>query len=196
MTLLRIGCAFLFGYGLHKIFSGGDWLQQPNVLTWSLHMNDETFMGWVWGELRNLVTIFVILFGLLLLIKVLNRIGMNEVLGRLLRPLLLLLGIGKDATTITIVGMTLGIAFGGGLIIREAHRGHMEKKDIFFSLALMGLSHALIEDTLLMMALGGHLYGLLLGRLIFTIIFIFLLVKGVSRISPAAFERYLFKPIK
>ena len=196
MALIRVGCAFLFGYGLNKIFSGFEWLQQPSILSWTLHMKDETFMGWVWGEMRNLLTIFVILFGLLLLIKALNRIGMTEFLARLLRPLLLILGIGKAATTITIVGMTLGIAFGGGLIIREAQRGHIDKKDIFFSLALMGLSHALIEDTLLMMALGGHLYGLLWGRLLFTAVFIFLLVKLVSPISPAAFDRYLFKSLK
>ena len=92
--------------------------------------------------------------------------------------------------------MTMGIAYGGGLIIHEARSGRLEKKDIFFALALMGLSHALIEDTLLMMALGGHISGLFLGRLIFSVIFIFFLVKLVSRLSQTAFEQHLFRPTK
>ena len=58
----------------------------------------------------------------------------------------------------------------------------------------MGLSHALIEDTLLMMILGGHISGVLWGRLIFSLIAIYLLVRVVSRLSESAFDRYLFRP--
>ena len=67
----------------------------------------------------------------------------------MLRPLLKLVGIGKEATTITLVGITSGIAFGGGLLIKEAHAGRVSKKDVFTSLLLLGFCHSLIEDTLL-----------------------------------------------
>ena len=72
---------------------------------------------------------------------------------------------------------TLGVSFGGGLIIHEARSGHIDKKDVFFSLTLMGLSHSLIEDTLLMVMVGGHLSGLICARLIFSILAVALLVK-------------------
>ena len=196
MAPIRIGGAFLFGYILNQVFHWGNWLQQPSILSWTLRIQEDTILRWAWNELRNLMMIFIIIFGLLLLLKALNRIGITKLLIRLFRPLLLTLGISSSATTITIVGMTMGIAYGGGLIIHEAQSGRLEKKDVFFALALMGLSHALIEDTLLMVALGGHLSGLFLGRLIFSVIFIFFLVKLVSRLSQTAFERYLFIPTK
>ena len=41
----------------------------------------------------------------------------------------------------------------------------------------MGLSHALVEDTLLMMALGGKLGGIFWGRILFSLGIVFLLVR-------------------
>ena len=35
-------------------------------------------------------------------------------------------------------------------------------------MALMGLCHSLVEDTILMMLLGGHLSGILGGRVVFS----------------------------
>ena len=33
------------------------------------------------------------------------------------------------------------------------------RRDIFFSLVLMGLFHSVVEDTILMMLLGGSIWG-------------------------------------
>jgi len=65
---------------------------------------------------------------------------------------------------------------------------------VFFSLALMSLCHSLIEDTLLMTALGGHVSGVLLGRLLFALVVTALLVKAVGLLPEGAFERYLVRP--
>jgi len=65
---------------------------------------------------------------------------------------------------------------------------------VFFSLALMSLCHSLIEDTLLMTALGGHVSGVLLGRLLFALVVTALLVKAVGLLPEGAFERYLARP--
>jgi len=192
--LIRIGGAFLFGILFNWILAWGKWLQQPNSLFWTISVNDTSLLRWALNELRNLLMIFVIILCLLILMKGLNRLGITDLLTKLLHPVLILLGIGKDATPITIIGMTLGMTYGGGLIIRGARTGTIHKKDIFFSLALLGLSHGLIEDTLLMMALGGHLSGLLWGRLLFSLIIVYLLVKILHRLSEDAFDRFFFIP--
>jgi hypothetical protein len=57
----------------------------------------------------------------------------------------------------------------------------------------MGLSHGLIEDTILMLFLGGHILGLFWGRLLFSLITVYLLVKLVSRLSEKTLDRYLFR---
>ncbi len=193
IVLLRVGGAFIFGLCLYKIFSWGGWFQGPNVLAWTVPAKNTSLLGWAWGEGRSLIMIFMIILGLLVLMKVLNRLRITDIFTRLLQPLLISLGIGKDATPITIIGMTLGLTYGGGLIIQGARSGTIHRRDVFFSLALMGLSHGLIEDTILMLFLGGHILGLFWGRLLFSLITVYLLVKIVSRFSESTLDRYLFR---
>lgn len=97
-------------------------------------------------------------------------------------------------TTVTILGMVLGISYGGGLIIRDVSSGRLSAKDVFFSMSLMGLSHAIVEDTFLMMSLGGNITGLLLARVGFTWLVIACLVRIVNRMPDRIFYRYLFRP--
>ena len=59
----------------------------------------------------------------------------------------------------------------------------------------MGLFHSLVEDTLLLMLLGGSLWGFFVGRLIFALLAVWLLVRLFSLISDQQFKRYFFKPI-
>ncbi|MDX9896484.1 MAG: hypothetical protein RBS34_13635, partial [Desulfofustis sp.] len=61
----------------------------------------------------------------------------------------------------------------------------MDSREIFNSLALMSLSHGLVEDTLLMMAIGGMLGGILWGRLLFSLLVIFILVRIIDRLRSA-----------
>jgi hypothetical protein len=91
------------------------------------------------------------------------------------------LGMGDKAGFMAVTGFTLGISYGGGLIISEAKSGSLSQREIFFSLSLMGLSHGMIEDTLLMAAIGGSLWGILLARIVFSFIFIWIMVR-ISKI--------------
>jgi hypothetical protein len=196
MGSLRIVGAFVLGFCLSRLFQWGEWLQQPNTLSWTVPVNDPSLKAWAWGEVRNIIMIFLIILGLLALMKILKWIGFTDLLTKLLRPVLLPLGIGESATTITMIGMTLGISYGGGIIIREAKKGEIHRRDIFFSMALMGLSHGLIEDTMIMMLLGGHLIGIFCGRLIFSLAVVYVMVKIVSRLPESVLDRYLFRSAK
>ena len=60
-------------------------------------------------------------------------------------------------------------------------------------LALMGLFHSVIEDTLLILLLGGSIWGFLVGRMFFSFLLIWFMVKCVSFISEQSFRRYFFK---
>jgi hypothetical protein len=70
---------------------------------------------------------------------------------------------------VTVIGMTMGLTYGGGLIIHETQAGHIPKKDVFAAVSLMSLSHALIEDTLLLALIGASPWGTLGARLVFSL---------------------------
>jgi len=83
----------------------------------------------------------------------------------LLRPFLRVLGISKEVTNLTIIGITLGLSFGGGLLISEAKRGHTAARDVFTAIMLLNLLHSLIEDTLLTMLIGADFYTIFWGTI-------------------------------
>ena len=55
----------------------------------------------------------------------------------------------------------------------------------------MGLSHSLIEDTLLTLAIGASIFGILFGRVIFTLFVMIILIKIINRLSKDSFEKNL-----
>lgn len=192
MGLIRFGAAVLYGWLLKLLYSTTGTLQQKAVFMWKQQAPQASLPAWAYGELVNLAMIFVIVLALLALMKVLRRLGVTALMERLLHPVLTPLGIDHSATDITIIGMTLGISFGGGLIIREARSGRIGGKDVFFAMALMGLSHSLIEDTTVMVLIGGHLSGILFLRLLFSVAFVFVLVRIVNALPQTVFARFFY----
>ena len=184
--LLRLLSALFLGFVLHHLYTWGDWLQQPNQLLWTPGVVDTSLVAWSITQLKSLGMILVIISLLLTMLKLLRLLGIERLLHWLLQPLLRMLGIGSTATTITIVGFTLGLAFGGGLLIKEARAGHVPYRDVFSAMTLLALCHSMIEDTLLILLLGADISGIFWMRLLFG----FVVVALVSRLLGSSSERF------
>ena len=190
--LTRFFGALTLGWLLHTCYDTFGLLQNPVTPLAMPHPGDQSIRLWATGLAQTLLSIFCIIFALLVVMRILQRIGVLRVINTLLRPALRFMGIGDTASAITIVGLTLGISYGGGLIINEARAGTTTPRDIFFSLTFMGLCHSLIEDTLLMVVVGGHFSGIFWARLAFALGAMTILVR-VTALLPAAFcERHLW----
>jgi spore maturation protein SpmB len=193
--LLRVLMAIIFAALFNQIYLIGNWLQQPAELLWTPGPVDSSLLSWVKDQLISLLLILLIVTALVTFLDVLNRVGIIQWINARIRPLLHLLGIGREAETITLVGLTLGLSYGGGLLIQEAQAGHIKPRDVLFSMSLLGLSHSLIEDTLLMMLIGADLTGILLGRVVFTLLIIYLLVRFVKTCSDSTIQRFMVKSV-
>ncbi|NLA75295.1 MAG: hypothetical protein GX846_07490 [Deltaproteobacteria bacterium] len=193
MLVFRVAGAFASGIMLYHLYRMGGFLQTEFTAVWKPDMVDLSWGMWALSQLKTLISIYIIILFLLITVRLLSWLHITDMLGRLLRPLLFMMGIGKDAVPVTIIGMTMGIGYGGGMIIREAHSGRLSQREIFFSLSFMGLMHSMIEDTLLMIFLGGHVTGVLLFRFVFAMLIIFIMVKLMRRLSDERFYRYFFR---
>jgi len=190
---LRIFGAFVFGFILNIIFTVFNLFNENSIIIWKPENVDPTLMNLLLNELRYYFIIFLIILGLVTLMKILKETGAIERLNKILKPALEFIGMSKNAAPITIIGMTLGIAYGGGLIIQEAKSKLVSKKDAFLSLSLMGLTHSIIEDTILILSIGASIFGILLGKALFTIVVIVILIKCINRLSLKTFEKYFVK---
>ena len=193
ILLVRVLGALACGIILNAVYRAGGWLGEPARVLWDPGQPDPSWAGWAVGLGRNLGMVFAIVLVLLTFLKILEVIGITRLLTGLLKPVLRLIGIGPEAAPITILGMLLGISYGGGLIVSEARSGRVSHRDILSSLFLMSLSHSVIEDSLLMMmALGGHISGVLWGRLLFSLAVTAVFARLVARLPDERFERQFF----
>ena len=190
---LRILGAFVFGFILNTIFTTFNLFQENSIVIWTPEHIDPTFTNLLLNELRYYFIILLIILSLVTLMKILKKTGAIERLNKLLKPVLEYIGMSKNAAPLTIIGMTLGIAYGGGLIIQETKSKLVSKKDAFLSLSLMDLTHSIIEDTILILSIGATIFGILLGRALFTIVVIVILIKYINSLSTKTFEKYFVK---
>ena len=175
--LIRFFGALACGMILNQIFSFGPYLTEPSHVVFKAEAIEPGILVWALKEIKQLGWIFCIILTLMTMMRALRFFKITNLFIFILGPILKLLGIGKEAGTITIVGLTMGIAYGGGLIIHEAKSGRLSQRDIFSAITLMGLSHALIEDSFLMILLGASSYGVFWGRLVFSLIAVALISR-------------------
>jgi hypothetical protein len=169
-AFLRIGMAFVAGVILSKIYLNFGFLQEKYSLVLQQQVVHSDYYSWIVGQLKNLAYIFLIICTLVVSLNFLKAIGVEKLIRKLLEKPLKFMGISPSAINIIIVGLTIGIQFGGGLLIREAKSGAINKQSILLSLSLLNLVHAVIEDTILMTILGGHISGILFFRVIFSLV--------------------------
>ena len=170
---IRLGGALLLGSSLNLVYSHLGILQTPSTMLWHPESTlDTSFAAWAVSQLQTLLMIFPIILSLLGLLRILRLLGIERVIHFMLFPVLRILGIGKAAANVTIIGTVLGLSFGAGLLIREARSGHISQRDIFLTLGFLGLCHSIIEDTMLVMLMGADLSGALWARLVFAVVFI------------------------
>jgi len=174
---LRIGGAFIFGFICFQTYSHLALLQEPAPQLWQPEIADPSWGYWFLTQGQTIAMALAIIAVLTLFLRILRVLGVERLIHFLLAPVLRLLGIATAASNIIIVGLTLGLSFGGGLLINEARRGHIAGKDIFMSMAFLGLCHSLIEDTLLMLLLGADLSTIVFARLAFSLLAILALSR-------------------
>ena len=195
--LLRIGGALLLGFLLYKLYDAGNWLTQTNHAIWSPQIEtDKSLLAWAINQLKTLGQVFIVIAVLVIFLKVLKFSGIEKLLALLLKPLLKIIGLSEKTISISIIGITLGLTYGGGLLINEAKKGNISQLDVFGSLSLLAICHSLIEDTLLIMLLGADLSGILYIRVFFSLIIITVLIRIVRSLNQKLMNRFFVYPEK
>src|SRR5699024_9747902 len=114
---------------------------------------------------------------LVLILDLCDRLRITQRITALITPLLKLSGLNQQAAPVTTVGVLLGLSYGGALIIEQAEQNNFSPRTRFLALSWLSLSHSLIEDTVLLTAVGANVWIILVGRLLLTMAVVALLAR-------------------
>ena len=167
--------AIVAGKILNLIFTKYELFNEPNQSV--LQVPNELVSNFEWAilQIQNFFIIFLIILFIISTINVLKALGVWSLIINIMKIPLSYLGMSEKVANIILIGLTLGISFGGGFLIEESKKNNISKKDILLSLSFLSLCHSIIEDTILILLLGSHISGILFFRFIYTVIIILLM---------------------
>ena len=194
MVLFRLLIAFAGGMILNFIYSSFGILQEPaKILMPHPTSPENTFWQWIFNELQRYATMVFFIFGLIFLLEILKKLDLIKYINKVFAPFVNAMGVSVKIIPMTIIGITLGLAYGGALIIKESRENEFSAKDIFYAMFLMAIFHSMIEDSLLMLSVGGHYSSILLFRTLFAFIIMFCIVRFTKNRNDAWIKKYFFR---
>ena len=189
MFLIRFLGAIAIGAILNGIYTLTGTLQNPVEMPDFLVAENLGWGEWALNELKNYGLIISVIFALVVFVRLLEVIGFMKFINKMFLPLLGWLGISERMLPLTVIGMTMGLAYGGGLIVEESKKVEVRPKDIFFSMTLMGLLHSIFEDTILIIGAGAHWTGVIVVRAIFAFAVTYIFVLLTKKVDDKKFAR-------
>jgi hypothetical protein len=165
-SLLRIVTAIVLVFIVSRFF--GDAVQsidmtaaattQPFFLT--------MLRSWSVDTVVLLTKIFGIIMFIMILLQISKSMGWIEKVNRFIRALTRVLGFSSSLSTGYVAGIIFGLMYGAAVIIEEAKKENIDRQELKYLQASLGINHSLIEDPILFALLGINLLWLWIPRFI------------------------------
>lgn len=163
IVIVRTLSAFVLAFILNKILPGStsSLVVGANIDNKSLV---EMLKDWFPSTALLALKIAVIIYSLAIMQKLMAEYGVIRWISKFLKPVMLFFGLPPRTSFLWIVANTLGLAYGAAIMIEESKSGKINNRDVNLLNTHISISHSNIEDLILLAALGGVWYVLLLSR--------------------------------
>ncbi|WP_173915646.1 nucleoside recognition domain-containing protein [Halobacillus sp. Marseille-Q1614] len=118
----------------------------------------------------GIIQLALIVIPLMIVMQYLRERGWLDRLSDWLAPAAKFLGMERNTSMTLAAGLTIGLAYGAGLMIQAVEEDGVSKKDMFLAMIFLVSCHAVVEDTLIFIPLGIPVWPLLIIRLITAIV--------------------------
>ena len=146
------------------------------------------FMQWLSSSLTLVVTIVLIVSALMVLQRVLEEFGWMHRIAHSLSPLMRIFGLPTGCSLLWLTGNVVGMAYGAAIMIDEVEQGRLTRYEANLVNHHLGVSHSLLEDTMLFVAMGISFWWIFLTRLVLAIIAVWTM-RGLKKMRMLVLKR-------
>lgn len=139
------------------------------------------FKAWALTVAVLCAKILILITVLMMLQRILEEFGVIRWVSRFLKYPLMVFGLPRQTAFLWIVANTLGLAYGAGVIIDHVERGRLSRNHADILNYHIAVSHSLLEDTLLFVAIGASLGWITIPRVILAGIAVWI-KRGIDRL--------------
>ncbi len=167
MSALRIIASLLVGVVLNLILPQdmGMPLFAQTAAEVSTSIGD-VLLAWGKSSLQMALLIFAIVTTLNLMYKLLEKYNLITKLSRAIEPVLRFFGLPKSTAFLWLIGYIVGLAYGGALMMDQMSDGKVKASEASLLNYHLAISHSILEDNLLFVALGVSIWWILAVRLL------------------------------
>lgn len=171
MVLVRLLASFLSAILLNLILPADSSAETSHTIHEVVNFNT-ALKGWSVDMLITTVKIIVLVNLLLILQKILHEFGIIKWILWPFKPLLKVMGLPSNTGFLWIVAYTLGLGYGGAIMINEAEEGRLNKEDADLLNHHIAISHSQLEDPLLFVSVGYSYFILMWPRILLATLFV------------------------
>jgi hypothetical protein len=133
------------------------------------------------GGLLLSLKLLLIVVPLVTLFELLRYLPVFRWAGDRCEPLMRGMGLSRHSAAPLFTGIFLGIAYGAGILIRIAQEKRLPRRELFLLGLFLATCHAVVEDTLIFVVIGGNGWVMLGVRLLVAVLLLVLLSFGWRR---------------
>lgn len=166
MVIIRTLSAFLLAWVLNIIMPddpskviASQTVAQQSALPFLTQLGD-----WALSAVKLVIKVFLFVFGLNILQRLLKEFGVADKISNIFKPLLVVSGLPPKCSILWLFANLAGLAYGAAAILDEVNSGKITKREILLVDTHIAISHSNFEDLLLLVTFGASWWILLVSR--------------------------------
>lgn len=173
MIVIRITASLIAAFSLN-LFLPTETASVQGIMNQEAKLFVPEFTKWLTAMSITTIKIIILVNLLLILQKILNEFGLIQWILKPFIPLLRIMGLPVNTGFLWMVAYTLGLSYGGAIMISESEDGKLNQEDADLLNHHIAISHSQLEDTLLFVAMGFPIAILIFPRILLAILFVWI----------------------
>ncbi len=174
MVVLRLTMAFVAAFLLNFILPNETETHALNAINLPSVPFLSTLIIWLKATLWLILKVALIVTGLNILQQLMDEYGFTKWLSTLVSPILQMFGLPVQAAFMWIIANVIGLSWGSAIMIQYVEEKRISRQEADILNHHIAITHSLLEDTLLFVAIGVPVIWITAPRLLLSFIVVWL----------------------